>query len=361
MVAQVSHEAEVSRQHARYKIPAKLIIDFKGYSLIDWSVSGLRVKLPEEISELKIRKAQLEFTFENVSTSTFIEIEEVARDKEEGITGYRYINLERSQIAVLHHVINAYLSGEIIDTGSIIEIVKRDAFTSNEKSKKLTEKLDRKSMFFFQFKRIVGTLALLATLLSLLGFVGYSIYNRIFTLNSVTASVNAPVVIVRSPQGSYFEKIAEIQEYSRLKKGDLLATLRFVNGGVANILSPCDCIVISSHLSYKQFVNQGEPLFTLLPEKEVEVFIEAKFDFGDVKRLAIGQVATIQFVNGKQKKGVISNILSSETLVLKHASPLKNIRSTPVNYAKVIIMPKTKINLDLLGTVATVSIDSFNH
>ena len=363
MVAQVTHEAENSRQHARFKLPVKLILGPKAHSLIDWSVSGLTVKLSKEESESKTIVGRLAFRFDLISTSIPIELEEIHRNESQGtITiGYRYINLRRSQISILHHVINAYLSGEIVDTGSVIQIVKKDAFTAQGKDKKLTESLGIQNKFFFRFRQIVGALALLIALLGLLSFITYSIYNRLFIVNSVAASVNAPVVVVRSPRGSYFDKVPSINRDSKLKKDDLLATLRLVNGGVANIVSPCDCKIISSHVPYKQFVTEGEPLFTLLPVKDGDLFIEAKFDYKDVNKLAINQIATIQFVNGEQMKGSVSNILSSESLEFKHSAPLKSISSTPVNYAKIVITPETKLNIELLGTVATVSIDSFKN
>jgi alginate biosynthesis protein Alg44 len=361
MVAQVTHEAENSRQHARFKLPVKLIVGSKAHSLIDWSVSGLTVKLSKEDSESKTVVGRLAFRFDLISTSIPIELEEIHRNEDQGTTGYRYINLRRSQISILHHVINAYLSGEIVDTGSVIQIVKKDAFTAQGKDKKLTQSLGVQNKFFFRFRQIVGALALLIALLGLLSFIAYSIYNRLFIVNSVAASVNAPVVVVRSPRGSYFDKVPSINKDSKLKKDDLLATLRLVNGGVANIVSPCDCKIISSHVPYKQFVTEGEPLFTLLPVKDGDLFIEAKFDYKDVNKLTINQIATIQFVNGEQMKGSVSNILNSESLEFKHSTPLKSISSTPVNYAKIVITPETQLNIELLGTVATVSIDSFKN
>ncbi len=361
MVAQITHEAENSRQHARFKLPVKLVVGSQTHSLIDWSVSGLTVQLPKEVTESKIIAGRLAFRFDLVSTSMPIELEEIHRNEDKGTIGYRYINLRRSQISILHHVINAYLSGEIVDTGSVIQIVKKDAFTLQDKDKKISQNLGLQNRLLFRFKQIAGALALIVTLLGLLSFIGYSIYNRVFILNSVAASVNAPVVIVRSPRSSYFDKIPSIKKDSKLKEGDLLATLRLVNGGVANIVSPCDCKIISSHVPFKQFVAEGEPLFTLLPIKGGDLFIEAKFDYKDVNKLAINQPATIQFINGEQVKGSVSNILSSESLEFKHSTPLKSISSTPVNHAKVVIIPEAKPSINLLGTVATVSIDSFKN
>ncbi|QKQ27106.1 hypothetical protein [Candidatus Reidiella endopervernicosa] len=50
MTTQIVHEAEYSRQHARFRIPAKLIMGGNPYEIEEWSVSGLSaIKIPQEI------------------------------------------------------------------------------------------------------------------------------------------------------------------------------------------------------------------------------------------------------------------------------------------------------------------------
>lgn len=363
MTTQVTHESEISRQHARYKIPAKLVIGQHPYPVFNWSVSGMAVHLTNHIhiTEEKHLKGRLVFRFGDIATATSIELEEIYRDENQKVVGYRYINLKRSQVSVLHHVINAYLSGEILDVGNVIEIIKRDAFTTENKDKKIAQIANGQNRFVFQVRRFFGTLALLAVLFGLLGFIGYNTYQRIFVIESIAASVNAPVVIIRSPVASYFEALPVISKGSELKKGELLATLRLINGGAANIESPCDCTIIATHVPYEIFVNEGEPLLTLLPTNNGDLFIEAKFDNNDIEKLALNQVAKIELVNGQQLTGTVSRILSGETLTFKHSSQLKNVSTDPVSYVNVVITPDTKLDTDLLGSVATVTIDTYGH
>lgn len=359
MTAQVIHEAENSRQHARYQIPAKLIIDYQPFDIANWSVSGLAVKLPADKTQFPQLNGRMVFDFGDLATGVDVQLEELPENSANGIQGYRFINIKRSQVAMLHHVINAYISGDIIDTGDMIEIVRRDAFSSVDKDQKVAQISGHENTLAFRLRQIFGTLAILVLLISIIGFIGYSLYNRIFILNSISASVNAEVVVVKSPRASYFDALPVMSKGATIKRGELLATVHLINGGVANIESPCDCKIIDIHVPFKQFVDEGEPLLTMIPEKDGDLFIEAKFSFEDVEQLTLNQRAEIKFVNGTIMSGTVNKISNSETLEYKHSSPLKNIASTPVSYANVLIIPDTKIPVDLLGSVATVSIDSF--
>jgi len=358
MSAHVIHEAESSRQHARYKIPTKLIIDGKYYDVVEWSVSGLSVCLPEKLIQASHIKARMAFDFGEIHTVLDVELEKLHINKEKIKVGYRFVNLKQSQIAVFHHVINAYLGGEIIDAGEVIEIVKRDAF-SVKRDNLLSPTPSGKSNFLFQFKRILGALALLLVLISILSIIFYNVYQRLFVVESIAANVNAPVMVVRSPIASYFKAFPVVKNNNEVSPGELLATLQLINGGAANIESPCHCKIIKIHTPYRQFVDEGEPLITLLPIENGDLFIEAKFNYKDISKLALNQQAEIKFVNGQVITGVVTKIMSAETVELRHVAPLKNISPTAVSYISVIIEPDTKLNIDLLGSAATVNIDGF--
>ncbi len=358
MSAHVIHEAESSRQHARYKIPTKLIVAGKYYNVEEWSVSGLSIRLPETLIQASHIKVKMVFDFGDIHTVLDVELEKLHIDKESLKVGYRFVNLKQSQIAIFHHVINAYLGGEIIDAGEVIEIVKRDAF-SVKRDNQLSPISSGKGNFLFQFKRIFGALALLLALIGILSIISYNVYQSLFVVKSIAANINAPVMVVRSPIASYFKAFPVVKNNNKVSPGELLATLQLINGGAANIESPCHCEIIKIHTPYKQFVDEGEPLITLLPVENGDLFIEAKFNYKDISKLSINQQAEIKFVNGQVVTGVVTKIMSAETVELRHAAPLKNVSSTPVSYVRAIIKPDAKLNIDLLGSAATVIIDSF--
>ncbi len=361
MSAQVIHEAESTRQHARYKIPAKLMIGEQSFDIEDWSVSGLSVRLPDKLTQSPHIKARMVFNFGEINTALDLELELIHRGNDKTGSGYRFVHLKQSQIAVLHHVINAYLSGDIVDAGELIEIVKRDAFSVQDKDKKITQISGEPNRLLFRFRQIIGAFALLIVLVSLISLIVYSLYNRLFIIKSVAASVNAHVIVVRSPRASYFEALPVIKKNAEIKPGELLATLQLINGGAANIESPCHCRIIKEHLLYKQFVKEGEPLLTLLPINNENLFIEAKFSYKDVSKLALNQLTEIKLMNGQQITGSVSKIQSSESVERKHTTPLKTIPSNPVSYVNVFITPTKKISINLLGSAAIVSIDSFTY
>lgn len=358
MTAQLIHEAESTRQHARYKISARVVIDRESYEVNNWSVGGLSVKLPPELAELPRLNARLVFGFGSIDTSMDIELEKIQdNSKDKNIVGYRFIDLERSQLAVFHHVINAYLSGDIFDAGDIIQVIKKDAYAPKNQLKKKNK--NGENGVFFTIRRIVGSLLIVATLVTLLGFIAYTVYHKVFIIESETASVNAPVVVVRAPKASYFEAFPVVMKGIQLKKGELLATLRLINGGAASIESPCDCEIITTHIPFKQFVDEGEPLLTLLPVDDRGIFIEAKFKNQDAEKLAVDQQVEISLINRQKVTGTITKILSGEAVEYKLSDPLRNVSSNPVSYSNVIIKPNSELDVDLIGTVASVSINTF--
>jgi len=369
MTTQVIHEAEYTRQHARYRVPARLRIETSpnfaaGQYEIDvneWSVSGLSLKgLPDLLQQKRQLKGQLIFTFGGIDTVVEVELELVHREKDENLNGYRFVNLGRPQLATLHHIIHASLNGDIVDAGGVIEVLKRDAFkgapgkAADSGTRPLGVRV-REAV-----RRIFLLLVFLSVVMALLAFIGYTSYQRMFVVASMAAHVDGPVVIVRAPQASYFEPVSQLQDSEEVKEGELMATLKLTGGGSAMVVSPCDCRVLGRHRLHHEFVARAEPLWTLFP-KQASPYITAKYAFKEVEKLSPGQKASIRLADGEQIQGTIVRILSGQSIEREYAAPLKEVTTNPVAYADVIIQPDKELSTDLLGVAASVKIDTFRQ
>lgn len=134
---QIVHEAEITRQHARYKIPAKMEIDGKIYKLEDWSVSGCAIEnLPDELLHRKFAVGKMIFRFDDFETVVDnIKLEFINR-RPNGVVGCRFTELNPQQLAILNQIIASYLAGDIITEDDIIHAVTRTITYTKKKNRK---------------------------------------------------------------------------------------------------------------------------------------------------------------------------------------------------------------------------------
>ena len=120
--SQIVHEAEITRQNTRYKIPAKMEIDGKIYKLRDWSLTGCSIiDLPKEyLNRHTTGKMIFKFDqFETIIDNLKIE----CLYKKENYIGCCFTNLTPQQISILNQIITAYVNGDIITQDDIITAV----------------------------------------------------------------------------------------------------------------------------------------------------------------------------------------------------------------------------------------------
>ena len=356
MTLQVIHEAEHTRQHARYQIPAQVRIEGKTYALENWSVSGIAIQDINEPNQ-KYFQAELIFDFGCFQTVLGVELERKSFSAAKHVLRCIFSNLTKDKLSVLHYIINSYLAGEITTTGSLIEVLKKDRYTQKDMSKVLNPDMTVMQKMALRVKQGLIYAGLSAIVFGLLSFIAFSAYNKLFVVKSLSATVDAPIVVIRSPQPSYYTRMRNSQN-KEVKKGDLLASMKLIGGGVNSIESPTKGIIIVEHVLDRSFVDIGEPLLTILPEGSSS-HIEAKVQVKDTSKLSIGQKASVQLPNGNVIEASIKEIKSADSLIAIHASPLHKGATSSFEYIRVILEPTTKLGITHLGEVVSVKIDTF--
>lgn len=356
MPLQVLHEAEHTRQHARYQIPAHFKIAGKYYSLENWSVSGAAIKNIKEPVQ-KIFRAELIFNFGSFHTILEVELAKKSFSPEKQILRCSFSNLTKDKLSVLHYIINSYLAGELTTTGSLIEVLKKDRYTQKDMSKTLNPDMSGWQKLMLRAKQVLIYISLSAIVFGLLGFIVFSSYNKLFIVKSLSAKVDAPIVVIRSPQPSYYTAIINTLN-TRVKKGDLLASMKLIGGGVNSIESPVQGHILTEHVLDKSFVDIGEPILTILPEG-ASTYIEAKVQVKDTSKLSIGQRASVQLPSSEVIETRIREIKSADSITTIHASPLHKVDTSSFEYIRVILEPKRKLDISHLGDFVTVRIDTF--
>jgi len=347
---QIVHEAEITRQHARYKIPAQIEIEGKTYKVYDWSVSGVGIiGLPDEIYNKKFATGKMIFRFDDfVTIVDNLKLEFVSK-RPDGVVGARFTDLNPQQIAIFNQIISAYLSGDIVTEDDIIHAVTRASFIEKKDSKpKVNEK-----------KSILVLLLLWAFVIFLILFLLYVMYQRIYIVRSVNAFFDANMTIIRAPSPSYIEFAKPFKENEEINTSEVLMYAHIMYGGVKVVKSPLSGKIHKIMIHDGDFRNVGEPVFAVL-EKNYEIFLVANVLHKDLIKIKIGDIAIVTLPNGDEFYAKVARVEFPYNVLEEHARPLENIYNQARNYDKIYLKP---INYtptdDLIGTSAVVTIDTF--
>lgn len=351
-VNQIMHEAETTRQNARYRIPAKIEIDGKKYKVLDWSLSGCAIEdLPEELcQEKKCKQVKLIFTFDDFTTMIDnIDVDFICKergDNEEKMVGGRFHNLNPSQIAILNQIITAYLNDDILTQEDIIHAVSRQ-ITYPKKVKKGLEKKKADKLLIL----IYTTVALL------IAFLLFVAYQRLFVVQTVNGYVDVNLTTVRSPYPSYIHFTQPIKKSDKVDINDTLAVAYFIGGGVQPIHSAIKGTIYNVSVKNNQFRNTAEPILTVLPT-DAQAYIVTHIEHKYFKKIHIGNVAKVRFANGKTLTAKITKIMPAEAIDLEHTKVLANIYNQARDYDVVILKPSEALDPSFLNTSVFVTIDT---
>ncbi len=356
MSLQLTHEAEQSRQHARYKIPVTIIRDGNAYQAVDWSVSGFALdNFPSQFLDNGILNVRLIFRFDGFETAMDLEAEIIWTDSETTRTGFRFVHMDSGQLSLLHYVIDACLSGEVVAAGDLLNVVRRDNFSTNTRNQK-AEAEQNASRKMKSVKKFVGFCLMLTLFSGLIFLVASTVYKRLYLVEGVAGVVDAPIIVVRAPQPSYLN-LLNIQADNEVTTGQSIAAMKLVGGGAVTIESPCQCRILRIHSLEKQFVDQGEPLLTLLPSGN-QPYINSEIGLEAMAKMKLGDPAKIRLVNGEEYQGKIKQIMLGETLERRHTAVLNPAASNTMSMGKVVIETEKPIDIQFIGMPAVVAINT---
>ena len=222
MQAQIVHETEVHRQHVRLKIPIQVEVDGVRYQVDDWSVGGFGVE-----SVLTSRQAgerfpvKLIFPFEEFDMTMRFDARVVYADQEHGRFGCAFLGLSKQQSDVFRYLVDAYLSGEVVSAGDILQVRARDN-TAEARLQAVYNPLVQDKSAARQLRRYGTYTGFGLAGLALLGVIGLGIKDRYLTVAANSAVVEAPLVQIRAPIGGRFVSALESGEH--VPPGTLLAT-----------------------------------------------------------------------------------------------------------------------------------------
>ncbi|MHC8325021.1 PilZ domain-containing protein [Pseudomonas sp. LB1P83] len=315
--ANVVHESEAQRQHARVKIPAKL--RFFGPDrtpmearVIDLSAGGLAFnagQLPLKIGD--VYKARLQFVIDNLGLAMDVELQVRSFDRQTGRAGCQFQNLEPQDISTLRHLITSHLAGDIVSMGEMLATLQRDNFTKARKMKDGGHGMTA----FGRLRAVTFSLAIFIVGLAAFGFIFKSVYGMYFVSHAQAGLVSVQGMNITMPRDGTVQSLIKADGVAA--KGAPLATFStsmldvlkghlddnqlqpakveelFGKQMTGTLTSPCDCTVAQQMVADGQYASKGDVIFQLVPRNS-EANVEARFSYRQFADVRPGNTVSFQ-------------------------------------------------------------------
>ncbi|MEN5030492.1 MULTISPECIES: alginate biosynthesis protein Alg44 [unclassified Pseudomonas] len=316
--ANVVHESEAQRQHARVKIPAKLRLlngqpNAPLVRVEDLSAGGLSFVAPANLRPAvgEVIKGRLQFLIDNLGLAMDVDLQVRTIDSSTGRVGCQFQNLESQDISTLRHLITSHLSGDLISMGEVLATLQRDNFTKARKSKDGGSGLSA----FGRLRAVTFSIGIFAVGVIAFGFVAKSVYGMYFVSHSTSGLVSVPSLDVTMPREGTVTSL--VAPNGNVAKGAPLATfntsmLDMLKGNLdpdemqpakieelfgrqlaGTMTSPCDCVVAKQLVADGQYASKGQVIFQMVP-RNVAANVDARFTYRQFADVQPGARVTFQ-------------------------------------------------------------------
>jgi alginate biosynthesis protein Alg44 len=293
--------------------------------------------------------ARLFFPFEDFDMSMRFDARMVYADQEHGRFGCAFVSISQDQTALFRYLVDAYLSGEVVSAGDILQVRSR-ANTTMARQQQIDDLFPKEQTLSASVKRYGVYAGFGLAGLALLAFVLLGIKERYFIIQASSAFVEAPVVQIRAPIAGRL--ISALRPGEPLVVGSLLGTLYGADGVSVSLESPCDCSVLQQVGRNGQQYQSGDPLVTLIKTDQPPM-IRVQLPLEDVERLQVGDRAEVRFPGRSELLfGQIERINLKPHL----ASLDRDDGSLPISrrLAQVLIRPDERLDIQDFGSLVSV-------
>lgn len=316
--ANVVHESEAQRQHARVKIPAKLRLlngqpNAPLVRVEDLSAGGLSFVAPANLRPGvgEVIQGRLQFLIDNLGLAMDVALQVRTIDSSTGRVGCQFQNLETQDISTLRHLITSHLSGDLVSMGEVLATLQRDNFTKARKSKDSGSGLSA----FGRLRAVTFSVGIFAVGVIAFGFVAKSVYGMYFVSHSTSGLVSVPSLDVTMPREGTVTSL--VAPNGNVAKGAPLATfntsmLDMLKGNLdpdemqpakieelfgrqlaGTMTSPCDCVVAKQLVADGQYASKGQVIFQMVP-RNVAANVDARFTYRQFADVQPGARVTFQ-------------------------------------------------------------------
>lgn len=262
--AKIVHEAASQRQYLRLKMPVTGDVGGKECHIDNWSVGGIGLKDFDDAMPGERVPVTLHFPFEGFDMKFDNVVQLKHANKENRTAGGAFEDMSPQRLSLLRYMVDAYLSGETVDAGDVLQVVGRDNSARERKTAEEKGGGSKFRNFLVGLRRNIGLLILLIATLVLAAYVAFNLYARTFTVAGDGAITSPQAVVLRMPGTGVIAGFAAAPG-ARVQPGTLLASMQSADGGVQNIVSDCDCIIGEYLADIGEPLNKSAPIMSMVP------------------------------------------------------------------------------------------------
>lgn len=296
------------REFPRFKTPLAAIIGGHRVTVCDWSVAGLGLG-DVELSQKPGDHLALQLLIETDGSTLQLSLNAavVWVNPAERRAGLQILD-PADKTAPLAEFADLYLAGRVVQSGSSIFVL-GSHMADKEDTKVAVVGTPASPTGEGLAGRISGLAVFLVVGLAAFAFLSNIVYKRLFTFEAVSANVAAETITVYQPRDGMVE-FASLAE--RVKQGDRLATITLTppvspDQATVDVLSPCDCYVVSIDHPGSTYGRAGGRMFTLV-NKEAKLYVSVRLPFRRLANLAERPRIALTYLDGAiaSDVGVIS-------------------------------------------------------
>jgi hypothetical protein len=333
---QIVHESETQRQHVRLPLPAVVELGGKEYGVRDLSSGGVGVKdITGEYKRGQHVRLRLRLPFGSFSLDANLEAEVQHYNAKEKTLGCVFVNLSAEHIALLNHVLRAFMAGDIVASGDLLNVAARDNTAKVRNKTQNAAAPDLK-------KQLPGLVLIGALGLLIAAFILGNLYTSLFVVKAGDAAIAGPVIDLTAPSDGIF--------HAKLDPGVSLTQPGQTIGAVGGneIKSPCNCYIVTQTAADGGYVAEGKRLITLIPVN-AKPWISAEIDPQLASKIGPDTKATITVFGAKTE--YTAHVISMESGLVSAEAQAVPGAARPVVMK---LAPDQKIPVDLTNRPATV-------
>lgn len=341
----ITYEAELQRQHPRYRLPMRARIDGRIYQVHDWSMNGFAIDAKgftagkKVIADLTIPFSSYEFSLTDVPSEVLYSTDPMGR------TSFVFLTLEDGQMSLLQYVTDAILSGEVVRAGDVLDVARR---TDMVKSKQVPPppRLSTAARIAQLGRRAAATAGVAAIGAGLIAFLSANVYDELYVVRPESAAVTAKTVNVAAPS---IGRITFLNEKREVSFGEPLMTVNPAVGNPITVESPCDCVQVDQRFANGDFVRTGDPVVRLM-RADAPIVVSATVGDNQLMSLYGVETASLVYSDG-------TSVGEAEILWLPGKGGTQ--ADLPREPLTVLLAPKKALSPEMIGQPVEVKFDLF--
>ncbi|MFC0219126.1 alginate biosynthesis protein Alg44 [Pseudochelatococcus lubricantis] len=342
----VLFEAELNRQHPRYRLPMFAVIQGRTYDVPEWSMAGFDIAGDFPLAPGDVVDASLALPFHGYQFGLSVHAVVVNASPEKQRASLAFTGLDERQASLLRYITDAVLAGEVVAVGDVLDVARRNE-TVRARDVPPPPTPGPLGRLTNIGRRVVTTGAVAALGIALAAFLWTNVYDRLFVVRAESAAVAAKIINLASPAVG---RIDYLNPRRRLQLGEPLMTIAPPEGDPITVQSPCDCIQVEQKLAGGDFVRAGDTVVTLM-RADAPIVVTATVPDDRLMSLYGLRSAAVEFADG-------SRVDNAGILWL----PGKGDGQTelPRSPSTVVIDTGRELTADMLGQPVTVRFDLFS-